>query len=206
MNRRLKGLRAARVAAAAIRPVQRPQTLRRRALLQEQLPVVVENQKRERPVQHAAAPVAVGLAHMADFAVGGVHQDEQFGVCCDFVRAAATVPNFIRHKDNSKLAPLAGLPLSVPSQRCARNMRTHIIAARLRFATAICDGPSPSKWGRGARSRGYFRSEWGSRNGQAHCAGHAAPEIPRCSNPRPADRRRAARIRRSPCPRRKYAR
>src|SRR5258708_25441086 len=87
------------MAAAAVRPVQRPQTLRRRALLQQQLTVAVENEQRERPMQDAPAVMALGLAEVSYFAVGFIYEDEGFGIGGDFDCAAATLPNFIRHKD-----------------------------------------------------------------------------------------------------------
>jgi len=52
-------------------------------------------------MQNAPAVMALGLAEVSYFAVGFIYEDEGFGVGGDCVCAAATLPNFIRHKDNS---------------------------------------------------------------------------------------------------------
>src|SRR5580698_5328789 len=80
LNGGLHALRPARVAAATIRPVQRPEALRGGALLQQQLALAVEYQQGERPVQHALPVVALRLAQVADFAVGLVNQNERFRI------------------------------------------------------------------------------------------------------------------------------
>src|SRR3984885_1855945 len=90
MDRRRQSLRAARMATATVRPVKRPQALRRRALLQQQLALVVENQQGEGAMQHTRALMACRLVQVAELAVGGVHQDEEFGIGCDFARGGAT--------------------------------------------------------------------------------------------------------------------
>src|SRR5690606_28351093 len=51
----------ARMRAARVRPVVRPERLRRGALLQQQLVVAVEHEDRERAMQHAVADVTFGL-------------------------------------------------------------------------------------------------------------------------------------------------
>ena len=66
-------LAGTRMAAAAVRPVQRPQLLARTPLLQQQLIVVVENEQREGTVQCAGPRVAGRLVEMSDFPIRCVH-------------------------------------------------------------------------------------------------------------------------------------
>src|SRR5580700_2233344 len=103
VDRRLHSLGPTRMAAATVRPVQRPEPLGRRALLQQQLAVSIEDQQRKGAMQNAVTTMTLSLAQVADFAVGFIHQDEQFGLWRDVVRAAETVPNFVHHKRNSTL-------------------------------------------------------------------------------------------------------
>jgi len=80
MNRGLGGLGLARVAAHAVRPEQRPKPLGRRPLLDQQFAVVIEYEKGKRTVKNTAAIVALRFAHVADFAVGLIHQNERLGI------------------------------------------------------------------------------------------------------------------------------
>src|ERR1700751_4088160 len=70
-----------RVTAAAVGPVQRPEPFRRRAVLQPQLTVPVENQQRKCPMQDATACVTVGPVEVANFAVGIVYEYQGLRVC-----------------------------------------------------------------------------------------------------------------------------
>src|SRR5207248_423919 len=79
VDRRFHALGSPWMAAATVGPVQRPQPLRRRPLLQQQLAGIVENQQGERPVQDAAALMAPSLIQMPDLAVGFVHEDQRLG-------------------------------------------------------------------------------------------------------------------------------
>src|SRR5262245_14899287 len=67
---------AARMRAARVRPVAGPQHLARAALLQQQLVVAIENEDRERAMQHSEAGVAIGLAFVADLAIVVVDENQ----------------------------------------------------------------------------------------------------------------------------------
>jgi len=97
VDRRRQSLKTARMAVATVRPVKRPQALRRRALLQQQLALVVEDQQGEGAMQNTSTLMACRLVQVADLTVGFIHQDEQFGIGCDFARAGATLSTLIRH-------------------------------------------------------------------------------------------------------------
>src|SRR5690606_18472379 len=72
--------------AARVRPVVRPERLRRGALLQQQLVVAVEHEDRERAMQHAVADVTFGLRLAADFPIELVDEDQRLPVVrYDFV-------------------------------------------------------------------------------------------------------------------------
>src|SRR6185437_4156536 len=76
----LHGLGTPRMTAAAVRPVVRPQPLRRRAALQQQLAALVEDEQRESAMQYAPPLVAAPLAHVAHLPVRLVHQDERIAL------------------------------------------------------------------------------------------------------------------------------
>src|SRR5688500_12293041 len=67
---------AARMRAAGIRPVTGPEHLALAALLQQQLVLAIEDEDRERAVQHAVAQMAIGLAFEADLAIVVVDEDQ----------------------------------------------------------------------------------------------------------------------------------
>jgi hypothetical protein len=46
-------------------------------LLQQEFPAAIENQQRKGPVQYAAALMTLSFAHMSDFAIRLIHQDER---------------------------------------------------------------------------------------------------------------------------------
>src|SRR5262249_13133349 len=99
VDRRLHGLGAARVAAAAVRPVKRPDLLRGGSPLHQQLPTVVEDEERERTMQHAATGVAQRLAEVPDLTVAFVHQDQSLGICGNIGKGAAeTRSNIVYRK------------------------------------------------------------------------------------------------------------
>src|ERR1700733_13078057 len=75
LNGRLHGLPAPRMATAAVRPVERPQPLACRSLLQEQLTFVIEDQQRKRAMQNALAVVAQVLVQKPELAIGPVDED-----------------------------------------------------------------------------------------------------------------------------------
>src|SRR5688572_27717 len=70
------GFAAARMRAAGIRPVPRPEHLALAALLQQQLVVAIEDEDRERTVQRALARMAIGLALEADLAIMVVDENQ----------------------------------------------------------------------------------------------------------------------------------
>src|SRR5262249_6507046 len=76
----LHALFAARMTAAAVRPVHGPQALRRRALLDQELARAVEYEQREGAMQDAAAFVAAPLAQVSDPAVGLIDENQRLAV------------------------------------------------------------------------------------------------------------------------------
>jgi|ERR1700685_2110936 hypothetical protein len=80
LNGRFHGLAAPRMAAAAVRPVERPQPFAGRSLLQEQLTPVIEDQQRKCPVQNALAIVAQILVQKSDFSVGPVYENQRVNI------------------------------------------------------------------------------------------------------------------------------
>jgi hypothetical protein len=77
----LQGLAATRMAAAAIRPIEWPETFARRALLDQQFAVAVENQERKGPMQDSAAFVAADFAERPHAVIGGINEDQSVGIC-----------------------------------------------------------------------------------------------------------------------------
>src|ERR1700720_1452313 len=69
-------LPTARMRAAGVGPVARPQALALRALLQKQFARGIEHEQRERAVQWADAEVRIGLRQEADLAVLAVDQNQ----------------------------------------------------------------------------------------------------------------------------------
>jgi hypothetical protein len=113
------------MAAATVRPVKRPQALGGRALLQQQFTLIVEDQQRESAVQNTCAPVARGLVQKADLTIGFIHQDEQFGIGCDFARGVVRVAMLVRHNlpaDHNRLV-----------RNCHRQLGPSLARGRTRF-------------------------------------------------------------------------
>src|SRR5690606_1848627 len=75
-QRVLHRLAPARVRAARVRPVVRPERLRRRALLQQQLVAAVEDEDRECTVQHARAGMTLALRLRADLPIELIDEDK----------------------------------------------------------------------------------------------------------------------------------
>jgi len=99
------GFGSARMTAAAVRPIQRPEPLGWRALLQQQLPSAIEDQQRKRPVQNPPTRVTLGLAQVAQPAVGFVYQDQSVRICHNTAINTNFVPDFIHDKYPSFGAP-----------------------------------------------------------------------------------------------------
>jgi hypothetical protein len=76
----LEGLAAPWMAATAVRPVEGPQSLAGRPLLQQQFAIGIEQEYGERAMQHPTVIVAFSFAQMADFVVILVDKDECFVV------------------------------------------------------------------------------------------------------------------------------
>jgi hypothetical protein len=68
------------MAAAAIGPVQGPETLRWRTALNQEITGLIENEQRERAMQHTAALVTQRLAQEAEVTVGFVDQNQGVGI------------------------------------------------------------------------------------------------------------------------------
>src|SRR5579862_6804427 len=82
MNRARHTLAVTRMAAAAVRPVERPELLARAALLQQELIVLIKNEQREGAVQGASARVAGCFVEMPDFSIRLVYQNQLVGLSC----------------------------------------------------------------------------------------------------------------------------
>src|SRR5262249_23196036 len=101
LRRPFHGLAAARMTAAAVRPVHGPKSLAARALLDQKLAACVEDQEREGPMQHATALVAELLAELAQFVVRLVHHDQRL-VAAARRRACFSIVKFIHGPDHSR--------------------------------------------------------------------------------------------------------
>jgi hypothetical protein len=80
LSGRLHALTAARMATAAIGPVQGPQPFGGRPLLYEQLTGAIEDQERKSSMQNALALVASRLAQVPYVLVGCVNQNERIQI------------------------------------------------------------------------------------------------------------------------------
>src|SRR6202034_806700 len=76
----LHGLTTPRMAAAAVRPVQRPEPLGGGALLQQQLLPAVEDQQRKGAVQDTLTGMAARLVQVSQFAIGAVHENQRLRI------------------------------------------------------------------------------------------------------------------------------
>src|SRR5690606_17141469 len=110
-------LARARMRAAGVGPVARPQPLLGAALLQQQLALLVEDEQRERPVQHAGGIVRLGLADGADLVVVLVDKHQQLAVIGN-----GFVTRGVCSHDSS---PSGGACLTRQrlTKKCARRMR-----------------------------------------------------------------------------------
>jgi hypothetical protein len=68
------------VAAAAVRPVERPESFLGAATLYQHLAFIVEDEQRKGAMQQAVAVMALVLVEVAYFDVVLIHQDELFGI------------------------------------------------------------------------------------------------------------------------------
>ncbi len=117
VDSRLHGLGASGMTAAAVRPESRPELFRRRSPLQQQLTGVIEDQQRKGAMQNSAPLVALSLAHVADLAVGFIHQN-QLGIWRDIVGTDLEATNLIHVRGTpSRQTPLQSL---TPAGRTTR--------------------------------------------------------------------------------------
>src|SRR5690606_29206141 len=142
-NRLLHLLAPARVRAARVRPVVRPERLGRSALLQQKLVVAVEHEDRERAMQHARARVAVALRLSADLPIELVDEDQLLRfVGYDLVTRHLVEPPSSRASPENPPPVSRSLPIHTPrpTRRSRRSSRR-----RLR--------PSASRRARRSRAR-----------------------------------------------------
>jgi hypothetical protein len=73
-----------------------------RLVAQQQLTRLIEDQQRERPVQHPASVVAGELAQMPDLTVRLVHEDQRLGIRCYLGSVAMAVKRNLHRREHSR--------------------------------------------------------------------------------------------------------